>query len=153
MNHAVTLGDLLRALGGIAGGLAILIGALIFMGGAMSDAPQEGNESAEKGCASAVIGLILIILMLAACATAPPVQTKIVEVDKPVAAHPIQPSDIPATPPPLGPRPADARDAADAAFAAHCRDVAFVIRAFPLLLAGAGLPPAQAPAYPECRKH
>jgi hypothetical protein len=91
-------------------------------------------------------------LALAACATAP-VQTRTVTVDVPVATQPIRPADIPATPPPLGPRPPTAQQAADAAFAAHCRDVAFIIRAVPLLLVSAGLPPAQAPDYPECRKH
>jgi hypothetical protein len=69
-----------------------------------------------------------------------------------VAVQPIKPTDIPPLPDPLGARPPSAQQAADAAFAAHCRDVAFIIKAFPLLLVSAGLAPAQAPLYPECEK-
>jgi hypothetical protein len=94
-----------------------------------------------------------IALLLAACADHPQaLGERIVEKDIPVAVQPIKAADIPPTPPALGPRPPSAQQAADAAFAAHCRDVAFIIRAVPLLLLSAGLPPVQAQVYPECAK-
>lgn len=103
------------------------------------------------------IGLLAafaFLSLLSACAETPRaiVQDKIVTETVPVAVQPIKPADIPVPPPALGPRPPSAQQAADAAFAAHCRDVAFVIDAFPLLRLSAGLPPAQAPDYPECTK-
>lgn len=97
--------------------------------------------------------IMLAALALSACATTNGVETtKIVEKIVPVAVQPIKASDIPALPAPLGSRPPSAQQAADAAFAAHCRDVAWIIKAVPLLLVSAGLPPAQAPLYPECEK-
>jgi hypothetical protein len=99
--------------------------------------------------------IILAALALSACATRPPSEPEIrtVEIGKPVAVQPIKPSDIPTAPPPLGPRPPTLQQTADAAFAGHCRDVSWIIKVFPLLQVSAGLPPAQAPDYPECRKH
>lgn len=90
--------------------------------------------------------------LLSGCAGTPPVQTKIVEVDKPVAVQPIKPADVPAAPPPLGPRPPTLPQAADELLAQVCRFVEFTDRAMPLLTVSAGLPPAQAPFYSECAK-
>lgn len=61
MNHAITLGGLLCAIGIIAGILAILFGALEFMAGGMSDAPSEGNAAAKQGCIVAAVGLVAVI--------------------------------------------------------------------------------------------
>lgn len=91
-------------------------------------------------------------LALAACATPQVPKDRIVEVDKPVAIQPITKDQIPALPPPIGPRPPTAQQAADAAFAAHCADVAWIIRAFPLLEISAGLAPSPAQRFPECEK-
>lgn len=97
--------------------------------------------------------IIFAALALDACAATKGVETtKIVEKLVPVAIQPIKESDIPPLPAPLGPRPPSAQQAADAAFAAHCRDIAWIIKSFPLLLTSAGLAPAQAPLYPECEK-
>jgi hypothetical protein len=71
----------------------------------------------------------------------------------PVATQPITKDQIPLLPGQLGKRPPDARQAADQALAGRCDAIAFVIRAYPLLLLSAGLPPAQVPDYPECRNH
>jgi hypothetical protein len=76
---------------------------------------------------------------------------KIVEVDKAVAIQPITKDQIPPLPAQLGKRPNDARQAADMALAGRCDAIAFVIKAYPLLLQSAGLAPAQAPDYPECK--
>lgn len=95
--------------------------------------------------------IILAFLLLAACSSAP-VRIQTVETKIPVAVQPIKPSDIPPLPGQLGPRPKDARDALSVALAGRCDAIAFVIRAWPLLMVAAGLPPMQAPIYPECRK-
>jgi hypothetical protein len=92
------------------------------------------------------------LLLSASCTTTQVPKDRIVEVDKPVAVQPITKEQIPALPPPLGPRPPTASQAADAAFAAHCADVAWIIRAFPLLEISAGLAPTPAPRFPECEK-
>lgn len=75
---------------------------------------------------------------------------RVVTVEKPVAVQPITKDQLPALPPPLGPIPQDANAAALQALAARCEAIAFVIKAWPLLLVSAGLLPAQAPIYPEC---
>lgn len=91
---------------------------------------------------------------LSACAATNGVQTtKIVEKDVPVAVQPIKPSDVPSPPAPLGKRPPSAQQAADAAFSGYCAAIAYIIRAAPLLAVSAGLPPIQAPIYPECEQH
>lgn len=154
MNHAITIGDVVRFLGAVAAVIAILGGALAVFGGMTSDAPEEGNKMTKKGCAWALCGLIsLVAMFLGGCASTAPVRTVTVETKVPVAVHPIDPKQIPAPPPPLGPRPKTLPQAADKAFGGWCSAVAFIIRAVPLLNVGAGLPPAQAPRYPECEKH
>lgn len=100
--------------------------------------------------------ILQLTLALAACGDNTPPQIpsdRIVYVDKVVPVQPINPSDIPPLPPQLGPRPSNAKDAADVALAGRCDAIAFVIRAWPLLLVSAGQPAAQAPTYPECTKH
>lgn len=97
--------------------------------------------------------ILQLTLALAACGgdNHPAVPSdRVVTVSVPVAVQPVKASDIPPLPAQLGPRPANAADAADLALAGRCDAIAFVIRAWPLLLTSAGLPPAQAPAYPEC---
>lgn len=95
--------------------------------------------------------IILIALSLTACTHAPVAKVQTVEVKVPVAM--LTRDQLPALPPQLGPRPPDARDGEAVALAGRCEAIAFVIRAWPLLLLSAGLPPAQAPDYPECDKH
>lgn len=94
----------------------------------------------------------LIFLLLASCQTAPEkIVTK--EVLVPVAIHPVKPTEIPAPPAALGPRPKELSAAADKAFSAWCAAASYIIKTFPLLRVSAGLPVAQAPAYPECEGH
>jgi hypothetical protein len=88
-------------------------------------------------------------LALAACAT-DGVRVETREVKIPVATQPIAKEQIPTPPGSLGKRPPSAQQAADQAFGGWCQAVAFIIRAVPLLNISAGLPAAQAPAYPEC---
>jgi hypothetical protein len=97
-----------------------------------------------RNCAAATFAL-------SACQT-PATKTVVQEVRVPVAVQPIKPADVPALPAPLPKRPADARQALDVALAQVCRWVAFGLRAEPLLRVSAGLPPQEAPAYPECSK-
>lgn len=157
MNHAITWGELLKILAIGIGILVALFGVATLAGSMMSDDPSAADDGSKQGCTLTIVGLVIIIgaaLLLAACNEHPQaLGERIVEKDIPVAVQPIKASDIPPTPPALGPRPPTAQQAADAAFAAHCRDVAFIIRAVPLLLLSAGLAPAQAPSYPECEKH
>lgn len=91
------------------------------------------------------------IALLAGCTTGA-VHDRVVEVDKPIATHPITAAQIPPLPGQLGPRPKDAASAADAALAGRCDAIAFVIRAYPLLQVAAGQLPTQAPDYKECDK-
>jgi hypothetical protein len=155
MNHAITAGEIVGIIGAMTGLFLAAVGADA-MFGRKSGSPEEAAQSEESGCGLLTVGIVVLVvtLMLSACAGHPAVPADRIVVEKvPVAIMPIKPSDIPATPPPLGPRPPTAQQAADAAFAAHCRDVAFIIRAVPLLLLSAGLPPVQAPDFPECAKH
>lgn len=96
-----------------------------------------------------------ILALLSACAESPRAipEKEIVREAVPIATHAIDPTQIPALPPRLGPRPPSAQQAADAAFAAHCLDISWILKAFPLLRLGAGEEPSQAPRYPECEKH
>lgn len=89
--------------------------------------------------------------MLAACST-PPVQTRTVEVKVPVAVQPIKPAQVPAVPPPLGPRPQSLSAAADLLLADHCKWVAYGLLTDPLLRVSAGEPPQPLPKYAECEK-
>jgi hypothetical protein len=86
-------------------------------------------------------------LALTGCAS-PAVETKYVEVKIPVAV--LKPEQIPALPSPLPPRPQSLSAAADLLLAKHCEFVAFAVRAMPLLQVSAGLPPSEAPHFPEC---
>lgn len=154
MNHAITIGDVLRVAGVLACLLALIGGFLMTIAGGFIPAPGPQDERNSKvGCIISIVGIVLIAVMLAGCNTTAAVQTKTVEVDVPVATHPIDPKKIPPAPPPLGPRPKSLQAVADVALAGHCRDVSWIIKVFPLLQVGAGLPPSQAPVYPECAKH
>lgn len=152
MNHAITVRDFLGVLLGMAGLIVAGWGFLEYMAGAMSDAPAEGDDMGKSGCMTFVIGVVLVVVagLLSACASTPPVETKTITVDVPVAVQPITPSQIPTPPAPLGKRPPTLPQAADALFAQVCSLEAYVMRAVPLLSVSAGLPPAQAPVYPEC---
>lgn len=110
------------------------------------------NHAIAAGALLRMAGLIAIASLLMACSTTPQIRVETVETKVPVAVQPIRPSDVPAPPPALGPRPKTVSQAADAAFAGWCAAVAYIVRAVPLLSVSAGLPPAQAPDYPECRK-
>jgi hypothetical protein len=94
---------------------------------------------------------ICLCCMGAACST-PATKIQTVEVKVPVATHPVNPADVPALPAPLPKRPADARQALDVALAQVCRFVSYALKADPLLRVSAGLPPQEAPAYPECQR-
>lgn len=97
--------------------------------------------------------LLTLTLGLAACHDHPVTPSvQIVTVEKPIAIQPITKDQVPALPAQMPPRPADARAAADLALAARCDAIAFVIKAYPLLLLAAGEPPVQAPDFPECRQ-
>jgi hypothetical protein len=96
-----------------------------------------------------VQALCFVAILLIGCAT-PATKTETVEVKVPVATHPIAAADVPALPAPLPKRPADARAALDVALAQVCRFVSYALKADPLLRVAAGLPPQEAPKYPEC---
>jgi hypothetical protein len=102
-----------------------------------------------KGVCAATSGTLA--LALAACQT-PAVQTRTVEVKVPVAVQPIKPTQVPAVPKPLGPRPESLSAAADQLLAKHCEFVAYAILADPLLRVSAKMPPQPLPPYPECEK-
>lgn len=95
--------------------------------------------------------LAALILALAACHDHPqtPVD-RIVTVKVPVAVQPIKPSDVPAVPAPLGPRPPSLQQQADALFAKWCEAVAYFLKADPALRLSAGETQQPLPAYPEC---
>lgn len=58
MNHAITVGGLLLALGGVAGGIAVFFGGLMLAAASMSDAGDDGTGG--KGCAVMAGGALLI---------------------------------------------------------------------------------------------
>lgn len=95
--------------------------------------------------------LIAIAAVLSGCATGA-VQTRTVEVKIPVAIQPIKPVQVPAVPPPLGPRPQSLSAAADLLLADHCKWVAYGLLTDPLLRVSAGEPPQPLPVYPECER-
>jgi hypothetical protein len=61
MNHAITIGGLVRAAFVLVGLLALGGGVLQFLAGSMSDAPQAGDDAGRIGCGAAVSGIVLII--------------------------------------------------------------------------------------------
>lgn len=93
--------------------------------------------------------LIACAIGLTGCST-PAVEEKFVEVKVPVAVQPIKPEQVPVPPAPLPPPPATLSAMADVLLAQVCKLVEYVIKADPLLDVSAGLPPTQAPRYPEC---
>lgn len=94
---------------------------------------------------------LILALMLAGCST-PPVRDRVVEVVKPVAVQPIKPEQVPAMPAPLPPRPGSLSAAADVLLAKVCQWVAYGLRADPLLRVSAGDRPSAAATYPECER-
>lgn len=64
MNHAVTIGGLLLALLAFGGFCAALLGLLILMAGASSDAPGQGDAAVRRGCLTMFAGLIVFIVAL-----------------------------------------------------------------------------------------
>lgn len=59
MNHTITVGGLLLAVGVMGGLLAALFGALMFFAAGMSDAGDDGTGG--KGCALFAGGLVVCI--------------------------------------------------------------------------------------------
>lgn len=96
--------------------------------------------------------LFLAFVMLNACKGHVEVGPKIVHDTVPVAVQPIKAEEVPTPPAPLPKRPDTLSQTADMLLASWCRAVAYIVRAHPLLRVSAGLPPADLPAYPECKK-
>jgi hypothetical protein len=149
MNHAITIGELLRFIGGGVGILLLLVGALALFAGGMSDAPEAGDESSKTGCIIGAAGIVLVVIALAACST-PAVKTETVEVKVPVATTPLKPAQIPTPPAPLPKRPDSLSAAADILLSKVCELEGYVLKADPLLRVSAGLPQQALPKYPEC---
>jgi hypothetical protein len=66
VNHAITIGDTVLALGILAGVAMIGLGALMAFAAGMSDAPAEGERVGRQGCTVAAIGLVVLIASSAA---------------------------------------------------------------------------------------
>lgn len=66
MSHAITIGGLLGALGGI-GGLAVsAFGLLAMFAGGMSDDPEAGDSAGKLGCGLIIGGGIVAIFCFGA---------------------------------------------------------------------------------------
>lgn len=155
MNHTITWGELLRGGAVLAGIIIATGGVIVFLGGAFAN-PETGESDSDechRGLKILAVGAVIVAAVLLTGCVSAPVQTKTVEVDVPVAVHPIKPSQIPPLPAQLGPRPSDARDGEAVALAGRCDAISFVIKAWPLLNVSAGLGAVQAPVYEECKKH
>lgn len=61
MNHAITIGGLILALGMIVGLLTAAFGALMLFAGGMSDAPSEGDAAGRQGCIVFLLGAALLV--------------------------------------------------------------------------------------------
>lgn len=107
-------------------------------------ARRKAQFSAKTLCNSFVVAAAL-----SACST-PAVKTVTKEVLVPVATHPLKPEQVPTPVGPLPKRPDSLSAAADILLSWHCRMVAYMYRADPLLRISAGLPARDLPAYPEC---
>ena len=57
----ITWFALLKALGIIAGLIAVAIGALMAFAGGMSDNPEAGDAAGKQGCITAIVGLIVLL--------------------------------------------------------------------------------------------
>jgi hypothetical protein len=64
MNHPITLGGLLAFLLTAGGVIAFVVGILMFLGGAMSDAPEEGDADGKRGCIVALVGVAMFVVGL-----------------------------------------------------------------------------------------
>jgi hypothetical protein len=92
--------------------------------------------------------------LISACGHRPAaVSDHIITVQVPVAVQPIKPTDVPAAPAPLGPRPPTLQQQADTLFAKLCEFESYTLKADPLLRLSAGEPPKALPPYPECESH
>jgi hypothetical protein len=97
------------------------------------------------------VNILAASLALGACST-PAVRDRVVEVNVPVATHPVAAADVPVVPAPLPKRPASASAALDVALAGYCQMVAYALKADPLLRLSAGLPSQEVPKFPECER-
>lgn len=61
MNHSITIGGLLLGIGVVIGLGTLAFGFLRFIAGGMSDAPQLGDDEGKKGCATAIVGLVIVV--------------------------------------------------------------------------------------------
>jgi hypothetical protein len=59
MNHAITVGALLLALGLIAGLILCALGCLAVFAGGMSDNPKAGDDAGRTGCILFVAGAVV----------------------------------------------------------------------------------------------
>lgn len=94
---------------------------------------------------------LILSLLLASCSS-PPVRVETVEVKVPVAVQPIKADQVPAAPAPLGPRPQSLSAAADVLLSKVCEWVAYGIKADPLLRVSAGAQQKALAKYPECER-
>lgn len=92
---------------------------------------------------------LILALVMASCST-PPVRDRVVEVVKPVAVQPIKPEQVPPLPGPLPPRPSSLSAAADVLLSKVCEFVGYALKADPLLRVSAGQQPVDTQRYPEC---
>jgi hypothetical protein len=96
--------------------------------------------------------IVALCLLCSACQT-PAVKDRIVEVQVPVATHPVKAEQVPAVPAPLAPRPSALSAAADLLLSKVCEFESYALKADPLLRVSAGLPPQDLPKYTECEQH
>lgn len=64
MNTPITIGDVLAVIGCLVGLALTAFGIMAFMGGAMSDAPSEGDNAGKVGCSLALAGVCILIFCI-----------------------------------------------------------------------------------------
>jgi hypothetical protein len=61
MNHAITVGGLLLAVGALIGLAIAAFGVLEIFAGGMSDAPAEGDAAGKNGCVLLICGALIFV--------------------------------------------------------------------------------------------
>lgn len=116
------------------------------------EAARSKGVRLENGWAGAtgVIGLILVALLLAGCASGAAVETRVQRELVPIATRPIKAEQVPPPVAPLPPRPDSLSAAADVLLGQWCKAVGYMLQADALLRLSAGLAAAELQRYPEC---
>ncbi len=70
MNHAITFWQLLFGIVMLIGLASVALGALELFAAGMSDNPSAGDDAGRRGCLTALVGVVMVLVALYGCVRA-----------------------------------------------------------------------------------